>query len=93
MFDVEKCRFCSLNAFFTMAKNAIHVSNVVTTKEPVSHAVKHEIIYAQSCLNFEFVGMYLKSACDILRFLSNLTFSTFTSLMSSAAFTSCDHCT
>lgn len=78
-----------------MAKNAIHVSNVEMTKEAtMSHAVKHEIIYAQSCLNFEFVGMYLKGTCNILRVLSNLlqTFSAFTSVMSSAAFMSCAHC-
>lgn len=32
-----------------MAKNAIHVSNVKKTEEPtMSHAVKHENIYAQS---------------------------------------------
>lgn len=32
-----------------MAKNAIHVSNVKNTEEPtMSHAVKHENIYAQS---------------------------------------------
>lgn len=56
-----------------MAKNAIHVSNVEMTKEAtMSHAVKHETIYAQSCLNSEFVGMYLKGTCNILRVLSKL---------------------
>lgn len=68
-----------------MAKNAIHVSDVEMTKAATtSHAVKHEIIYAQSCLNAECVGMYLKGSRQI--------FSAFTSVMSSATFTSCDHC-
>lgn len=49
-----------------MAKNAIHLSNVEMTKEAtMSHAVEHEIIYAQSCLNSEFVGMYLKGSGQI----------------------------
>lgn len=82
-----------------MAKNVIHVLNVKKTEEPtMSHAVKHENIYAQSRLNPKvvcFSGMYLKGTCNILQFLSNRsqTFRAFTSLMSSAAFTLCDdHC-